>query len=88
MKIQCDRCKRIYDSIEDTVVKSDKIGYPITNYTQASEGIDLHLCPLCRILLYDFVHENIPLKRKGKCQIEKEKDDKIYEDYFNSLEVK
>lgn len=85
MRIECDRCEKIYYKSEDTIISSEKIGYPIKNFIQIEERIDFHICPMCRILLFDFIKECIPLKRKGKSQIEKEKTDKIYDDYFNSI---
>ena len=86
MRIVCDRCKQQYDADNDTIIKSDKLSYPINKYWQSEGKIEYHLCPLCRVLLCDFIEENIPPKYKGKYQTEKEKDDKIYEDYFNSID--
>jgi len=92
MRIECDRCGKLYYVEQDTTIVSKKIGYPIKTlqieFTQIEEGIDYHICPMCRILLCDFIYENIPLKRKGHYQIEKEKEDKIYDDYFKSIEGK
>lgn len=74
MKIQCDRCDRIYNASEDTIVAS-------------AEEKDYHLCPLCRILIKDFIEQKIPLKFKGNHQKEKEETAKVYEDYYKVMEV-
>lgn len=57
MKIQCDRCKKIYDEEEDTVIRFNVLmrGYPS----------EYHICPECRELLKKFI-ENEEQKSKNR----------------------
>lgn len=78
MNIQCDRCKKIYGDFLDTTIK-----FRLIRLCQDPEN---HICYECATILRDFINENIPLQRKGETQIESEKDKKIMNDYYDSIE--
>ena len=83
MKIVCDRCKTQYDADDDTIIY---IKRDAKNGIMYNRKIEYHLCPSCKLKVVGFVEEKIDLKRQTELEKEKEKTEKIYEDYFNSLE--
>ncbi len=83
MEIVCDRCKNTYDAGDDTTIDIKK---DPRNGVSYSSKLNYHLCPSCKLKVIGFVEEKIDLEKQSKLEKEKEKDDKIYDDYFSSLD--
>lgn len=49
MKIQCDRCKEIYDKIEDTTITCNKI--------EMGENFEYHICSKCKKDVLKMINE-------------------------------